>query len=359
MRLVAIKLLLPLALTTFIVASSCGSSWGVSGWVAVRSPSTVGSDFLTSVSCASRSSCFAVGYSEPSHGASRTLIEHWNGHIWSITRSPNLGANANELDGVDCASLMRCWAVGTTGAGTLILRWNGHAWNVAVGEIGGSTGDYLASVSCGAPTMCVAVGKSKGLALIQEWTGEGWISMRSVKSASVPFLASVSCASRVFCLAGGQTLSGRPFAEVWRGRGWVNVSPDVVGTVTDVSCLSAVFCMSVGTLGASGAMAAQFKAGKWVVRAVPQTVTDGLGLLSGVSCSQGNDCTAVGYTLSQAPGFFTTVAHWDGSRWTRVASAAPGPSELTSVWTGASSTTPVAVGSRGAASERTLIEEPT
>jgi hypothetical protein len=40
------------------------------------------------------------------------LIEHWNGSGWSITSSPNVGANSNELNDVAVVSASNAWAIG-------------------------------------------------------------------------------------------------------------------------------------------------------------------------------------------------------------------------------------------------------
>lgn len=75
-----------------------------------------------------------------------TLIEHWDGQQWSIVPSPDgkTGANAlNELQSVAAVSAQNVWAVGYTGlsqnqdGGTtvgsqsaLVEHWDGHAWSV-------------------------------------------------------------------------------------------------------------------------------------------------------------------------------------------------------------------------------------
>src|SRR5437867_3162898 len=56
---------------------------------------------LNAVSCATPTSCVAVGHSVTS-GATKTLVEHWNGLAWSIKPSPNPVGTAIDLAGVSC-----------------------------------------------------------------------------------------------------------------------------------------------------------------------------------------------------------------------------------------------------------------
>jgi len=81
------------------------------------------------VSCTSATACTAAGfYSNATTPV--TLAERWNGTKWSIQTTPNpVGGSNSTLDGVSCASASTCTAVGgynngTTGA-TLAERWNG------------------------------------------------------------------------------------------------------------------------------------------------------------------------------------------------------------------------------------------
>jgi len=64
---------------------------------------------LDGVSCVSVSSCEAVGnYSSNSLG--QTLIESWNGTVWSVVPGP--GPSVAYLYGVSCVSARSCKATG-------------------------------------------------------------------------------------------------------------------------------------------------------------------------------------------------------------------------------------------------------
>ena len=83
---------------------------GVSTWTLETTPKPPGSgtNILQDVSCATETSCTAVG----SRGSSSTLAETWNGTSWSIQGTPNpSSATSSSLLGVSCRSTT-CMGVG-------------------------------------------------------------------------------------------------------------------------------------------------------------------------------------------------------------------------------------------------------
>jgi len=109
--------------------------WDGSSWAVVPSPS-VGTDNnqLYGISVISANDIWAVGYHVNSSSAGRTLILHWNGSIWEIIPSPNVGNDYNQLYGVDAASDNDAWAVGTYVSNglnvSLVMHWDGSIWSV-------------------------------------------------------------------------------------------------------------------------------------------------------------------------------------------------------------------------------------
>jgi hypothetical protein len=122
---------------TFIV------HWDGASWSQVPSPSPhANGDGLTSVSALSATDAWAVGTGTTSTKATRTLILHWNGTVWSRVKSPDPGSGGGEgtsqLFAVSAVSGADAWAVGTASSGPgmtgmyiLILHWNGTAWSAA------------------------------------------------------------------------------------------------------------------------------------------------------------------------------------------------------------------------------------
>jgi hypothetical protein len=139
-------------------------------WSIVSSANTTQrNNRLVGVTCTSASNCWAVGdhYDETfsNQSPNQTLIEHWNGTAWSIVTSPNTSATqSNYLSDVTCASASDCWAVGSYYTGgvasvsqSLIEHWNGTAWSIVTSP--NTTQDnVLSGVTCTSASDCWAVG---------------------------------------------------------------------------------------------------------------------------------------------------------------------------------------------------------
>src|SRR5207249_3824675 len=145
--------------------------WDVSSWTVANSANTsiTQPNILYSVTCASASECWAVGYSTDFIGTStvyRTLIERWDGSSWTIVSSPNVTGNTYiYLNAVTCASASQCWAVGDYAAGsagqTLIERWDGSSWTIVSSPPNTSSDAYnLFGVTCESASDCWAVGQT-------------------------------------------------------------------------------------------------------------------------------------------------------------------------------------------------------
>lgn len=84
------------------------------------------------MSCVSTNACTAAGFSiEPYHPARPyntkvALVERWNGKRWAIQRVPMpAGGTSSNLTGVSCASETTCIAVGSYDLKLLAERWKG------------------------------------------------------------------------------------------------------------------------------------------------------------------------------------------------------------------------------------------
>ena len=111
-----------------------GTSWTV---VPVPEPSQ-SSGTLSAVTAIAPGNAWAVGEATGAGSAigGSTLIEHWNGSVWSVVASPTPGAYPS-LSGVAARSATDVYAVGTNLPSVnggpeqgMILRWNGTTWSV-------------------------------------------------------------------------------------------------------------------------------------------------------------------------------------------------------------------------------------
>jgi Phosphoesterase family len=110
--------------------------WNGKKWSIANTPNP-GSlrDMLFGASALSKSNVWAVGHQESADGIFETLVEHWNGRTWSVVRTPDPGSTGNLLYAVDAVSADNVWAVGQQSFAQgpdqgLVEHWNGHSWSV-------------------------------------------------------------------------------------------------------------------------------------------------------------------------------------------------------------------------------------
>ncbi len=263
-----------------------GASWSIVPSPTPTDPGVVGA-VLQGVSCASASSCVAVGFSTDSNGENlRGVIEQWNGSVWSLAPAADTGQPFDQLSGVQCVASDDCWAVGNAGpaqqnpnflpifpnaAGDqgLIEHWDGASWSVIPSTTEpGPNGGYLYGVTCVDVADCWASGATtdtSGMAsglLLQHWDGASWTDVSgSVPDATTPgILSNVTCISSVQCWAvgslgpfgggGGGNFRPQAIIENWNGSSWsIEPSPDVTALsfLDTVNCIRAVGCVAAGS----------------------------------------------------------------------------------------------------------------
>jgi hypothetical protein len=344
--------------------------WNGSSWTAQSpaDPKGAQSADLAGLSCSS--SCWAVGSDTVSGNYQQGLVERWTSGAWRAAAAPiPTGTQFNELEGTTCLSASDCWAVGghTTGAvsDTLTERWDGSAWTVVRSPSDGAD-DFLQAVSCLSSTDCWAVGLSEtsnaqsANTLVEHWNGRSWslVSSPDVTGAQISVLSGVSCASTSDCWAVGESYTvassgvsegltstgavgvAQTLVEQWNGSSWsivssADTSPAMNNSLSAVSCLSATDCWAVGVAEGSQdyeGVVEQWNGSTWQLVTTPQTSgAESYGLF-GVSCASATACWAVGYSYlgsgSSAHDFQTWVLRWQGSSWTQVTSADPGPDQV-------------------------------
>jgi len=210
--------------------------WDGVSWSIVNSPSVDGNtyNFLTAVTCANSTTCFAVGQYNGVSTPTFTLTLLWNGVKWSIIPSPNATEDDyNILNGVDCIAPDNCYAVGYYLNGsperelTLILQWNAYSWTMVPSANTPTTQDNnLNSISCTSASDCWAVGIFHGGpdqgTIIEHWNGMAWAIVPSPAPISATdSLNGVSCVSTANCWAVGATGNpSQPLIGHWNGMAW-------------------------------------------------------------------------------------------------------------------------------------------
>jgi hypothetical protein len=154
-----------------VVASgqAFAARWSGSEWTVqtVPNPAAAVWSGLSGVSCPSTTSCVAVGFDNGGAGTSSVpLAEEWNGGSWASTDAiePSGTEWANGTQ-VSCASATSCEAVGLSiqgGIGTTLAEaWNGSSWiRQSIPNPPGATYSYLSGVACPTTTMCFATGSA-------------------------------------------------------------------------------------------------------------------------------------------------------------------------------------------------------
>jgi hypothetical protein len=244
-----------------------GVSWKIR---ATPNPAGASNSYFQGVSCMSATSCIAVGYSEDTLGDSVALAEVWNGAKWTIKATPDpIATNNSYLFSVSCASSTTCTAVGDfyiTAAGVygaLSEAWNGATWTIQKTPNPAGSSDGLDGVSCTSAISCVAVGysvvTSSNGALVEVWNGATWAIQKTPRPASgSDTLSGVSCTSSTTCTAVGNRGAGT-LAEAMNGTIWsVQKTPNPAGAtlsyLNSVWCPTAVTCSAVGFSGNSSSV---------------------------------------------------------------------------------------------------------
>jgi hypothetical protein len=145
---------------------------------------------LDGISCTSPRACMAVGSytarpyvrGEPNNPA-LTLVQRWNGRQWSVQTPRNpAGAEASNLVSASCASTTSCIAIGNSdlSQGRIMLaeHWNGRRWSLQqFRSPGGSDQVNPEAVSCATRTSCTAIAwylaRGHNLPLVEHWDGIG------------------------------------------------------------------------------------------------------------------------------------------------------------------------------------------
>ena len=313
---------LPVFQATPLVGVSCATSaacvavgtvaraWNGTAWanLAFARPPGASNIVLGAVSCTAASACMAVGRYDDASGALRPLAESWDGSTWHLVAvAEPAGATNITLGGVSCTAASTCMAVGsyddTSGtAVTLAESWNGTNWSVLTTLNPDSNGNFFNAVSCTAASSCTAVGSGGNRPLAEAWNGTAWSQEPTPGSGFGPLL-SVSCTAASACAAVG-SVGTHAQAGIWNGTAWT-MQRLPVPTGSNEAALNGVACTGPGECTAVGyslrysdfnslTLAEAWNGTAWTVQPTPNPPHAQVSGFSGVSCTSGGACTAVG-----------------------------------------------------------------
>lgn len=355
------------------------------GWTGTRAGVPAGADpsqgvFIGSVSCPGAGSCTAAGLTGGGYGT--PVVESLRGGSWSVAQPP-LPADAypfNQAAGltsVSCASTSTCTAVGSyedanTDAG-LIETGAGGTWSAVRAPVPpGTSGDpysVLNTVTCLSGTSCIALGSyapSGFEGMIDTFDGQGWTSQAAplpadATAATSQFvtLRGLSCGSSSSCVAVGSYVDASGDTEgvierdhngAWTGaRMPLPADAATSGqyvSVSGVACPAAGSCAAAGSYTTAGGQGQGFLSvlanGSWSTVAAPvpadASTADPAVQFGGtagpagtaaesftrpVACPGAGACVAVGSYLSNSGATRPLIEQLTGGTWAAVPVAFP------------------------------------
>ena len=295
--------------------------WDGTRWTAIAAPN-VGSqeNTLFSVSALPNGDAWAVGYYADQTSRMRTLAEFWNGHSWTVVPTVNPRRARDEFFSVKAVSPDDVWAVGGAESTpnsrfhTLIEHFDGHAWSVVPSPDPGPNGNELFGVGASGRSAW-AVGQQQGdgfpgLALVEHWDGSAWRVAPAPQSPARTYdpYAVTGIGDR-FLAAGDQEDDVAPQSTLSFGPGGVIPSADVGTGENDFYGLDAAggSAWAVGRVtdrstDLTSPLAETLSHGTWSVVPTPAPGgAGGTGGFGGVTVTDGGQAWAVGaYTTSSS-----------------------------------------------------------
>jgi len=300
---------------------------------------------LIGVSALSTSGAWAVGLHKSGTTAYRTVVLHWNGTRWAQVASPDPGPAPVQdgLSGVSAVSPGDAWAVGQSGLlgkpKTLVLHWNGTAWTQVASPDPSRSTNILTDVSADSPGDAWAVGEfdtghDDFRTLMLHWDGTAWTQVASPSpGARTNELFHVDALSPSDAWAVGDYFAGRALKTLvlhWNGSRWAQIaSPSpgpapVAATLSGVSAISPSDAWAVGAFAPTSGvnrpfepMVLHWNGTRWTRVASPRPPGRLGGQLFAVSARSPGDAWAVGEIVNPNISSTTWVLHWNGKGWTR------------------------------------------
>lgn len=277
-------------------------AWNGKSWrkVAMATPAGVTSFEVTSVSCASSTSCAGVG-SYVKNRLQHAVAVVWRGSRWRLLPAPPMITTA-----ISCAAPGHCVAIGAHAS----LIWNGRSWR-KVAVAGLKEFEALDHISCPSLQFCVA----ESLVEVAAWNGTSW---KVLPGTKIDGDSGLWCTGPKFCMDVGQQ------ASRWNGSTWTPVPVSKLAQLQEISCASSGDCVAIGSSNAArfagNTLAESWNGTVWRVLPVP------LEPIQAISCPTATFCLALAF-ISPGP---QKVQSWDGSKWSALPSP-PGLSEVRAV----------------------------
>ena len=344
---VTIVLFMMIGITSLGFSSRAAHASGT-GWSVVPSANASPvANSLQSVAALSTNKVWAVGYSvqgtTKSALVNRTLIEHYNGNAWKIVTSPDVGTGDNVLTGVAAITANNVWAVGSSPLGALILHYNGAGWHL----VPAPTACKLNAITAITANDVWAVGVMAYRSCTEHFDGTSWRLVSTPNmGTSDNTLQGVSASSSHnvwavgnYCVGNGCDRGGGSFRTLilhYTGSRWSAVaSPNPSSYDNQLNAVTVISATNAWAVGASytnpmtgSTLIEHFNGIRWTRVASPGiNIRSTLTAIAPVSAT---NMFAVGFSTSSTYGMVTLIEHFNGTTWSIVVSPSPGKNAILS-----------------------------
>lgn len=205
-----------------------------------------------------------------------------------------------DLESVSCATATQCYAVGfgalNSDEAVLVSIKDGHATNVT--DLPAFIGLY--GIACPAASTCYAVGYDNANDADAVTTiTNGTASAPAEVSGGGEWLNSISCPTSTNCYAAGLVNYNPSIVPITSGQPGTAVTIPDAWYVNGINCTSAGSCVAVGENSTEQGIVGTLVNGK----AGTTTVVKGTEYLYGVACASANSCEAAGTATQAANGY--------------------------------------------------------
>jgi hypothetical protein len=300
-------------------------------WTAFALPN-VGAEenVLEAVSMPAPGKAWAVGFFVNGKFQQQTLVEHFDGTVWSVVPSPSPGVVQNILYGVAAISDFDVWAVGADQDAnglwhTLTEHWDGSAWSVVKAVDAGSNGNQFYAVKALASNNVYAVGQRAGAgfpnqALIEHWDGTAWSVVSSPADASASALPlGLTATASALTVVGQQETDTAPYTNyIAAGAPGALSIQNTPNAGTGENDLFAAAAAADGSTWAVGwdidpatdlhnPLALQRVNGVWSLVSTPSLSTGGDTGFAAITAIPGGGMWAVGVTATSKSNYSTLI----------------------------------------------------
>ncbi len=314
--------------------SSCSQSqltliehWDGKSWRVVSNPQPQGTAIgsaaaLWSLAALAPNNIWAGGFYTAS-GVDHYLVEHWDGHAWSLVSIPTPAKKLAFLRQIVAVSAHDVWALDDNNS---LLHWNGSSWNISSFPNADQNGYSIRSIAA------LPNGQLWLAGTVRDPTGPGprtLIAKSGSFDVTINSIAAVSD-SDVWVVGIAYTTPSTviPVAARWDGHTWhvlSSISSPGFTQLNGVTALADDNVWAVGSFFAGGftqTLVMHWDGSTW--KHIPSpNVADENNQFTSISALSANDIWAVGTSNGYEGSLLTLTEHWDGSRWSIVSSPDP------------------------------------